>query len=55
MARDIRFSSGIWAFTGCVDRFCTAGYRDPISLEDQIRMAGNVKGLDGLIILSRRI
>ncbi|NIS60686.1 MAG: TIM barrel protein [Proteobacteria bacterium] len=50
MARDIKFSAGIWAFTGCADRFCTTGYRDPISLEDQIRMAGNVKGLGGLIL-----
>ncbi|NIM99179.1 MAG: TIM barrel protein, partial [candidate division Zixibacteria bacterium] len=50
MAKEIKFSAGIWAFTGCVDRFCTVGYRDSISLEDQVKMAGKVRGLNGLIL-----
>ncbi len=50
MAKEIKFSAGIWAFTGCVDRFCTVGYRDSIPLEDQVKMAGKVRGLDGLIL-----
>ena len=50
MAKEIKFSLGIWAVTGCVDRFCTTGYRDAISVKEQIEMAGKVRGLEGLIV-----
>jgi len=50
MAKEIRFSLGIWAVTGCVDRFCTDGYRDAIATDEQIEIAGRVRGLDGLIL-----
>lgn len=50
MAKDIRFSLGIWAITGCVDRFCTGGYRQAISTRQQIETAGKIRGLEGLIL-----
>ena len=45
-----KFSAGIWAFTSCIDRFATMGYRDELSLEQKIEMAGRTEGLDGLIL-----
>lgn len=50
MGKEIKFSAGIWAFTSCVDRFCTTGYRDAISVTDQIKLAGKVGGLNGVIL-----
>jgi hypothetical protein len=31
MTVPIRFSVGVWALSSCTDRFCTHGYRDPVS------------------------
>lgn len=45
-----KFSAGIWAFTPCTDRFAVMGYRDELSLEDKIAMAGRTKNLDALIL-----
>jgi len=47
---EIKFSAGIWAFTSCADRFVTEGYRKSLSLKEQIKLACQVKGLDGLIL-----
>lgn len=43
-----RFSVGLWAFSPCLDRFCTAGYRDPTTLEQRIDLASRVKDLGGV-------
>lgn len=48
--KERKFSVGIWAFTSCVDRFATTGYRNAFSLEEQIELVGKVKGLDGVIL-----
>jgi len=48
--REPKFSAGIWAFTSCIDRFATMGYRDELSLEEKVALGGRTKGLDGLIL-----
>lgn len=48
--KGIKFSAGIWAFTSCADRFVTQGYRRPLSFEEQVKLASQVKDLDGLIL-----
>ena len=50
MARKIRYSAGVWAFTEAADRFCSKGYRDPLDTRAQFEMAGTVPGLEGFII-----
>lgn len=50
MAREIRFSCGIWGFTPCVDRFCTRGYRPQTNLDDLFTMASRVEDLTGVEI-----
>lgn len=50
MLRDVKFSAGIWAFTPCADRFEPKGYKEPTTIPDQIRIAKNVKDLDGIIL-----
>jgi xylose isomerase len=48
--KEIKFSVGIWAFTSCADRFVTEGYRKSLSLTEQIKLASQIEGLDGLIL-----
>jgi len=50
MLKEVRFAVGIWAFTPCADRFEPAGYKESKTVPDQIRVAGKVKDLDGIIL-----
>jgi len=50
MLKELRFSAGIWAFTPCADRFEPRGYKESKTVPDQIRVAGRVKDLDGIIL-----
>ncbi len=50
MARDVKYTLGIWALTATVDRFCWNGYRDHLETQRQFEIAGEIEGLDGLII-----
>jgi xylose isomerase len=50
MARDAKYSLGIWALTETVDRFCWDGYRDHLETKQQFELAGKIEGLDGLIL-----
>lgn len=50
MSREVKYAVGLWAFTPCVDRFCTEGYRKPLTVEEQLKLAGKVPGLHGVIM-----
>ena len=50
LLENIRFSAGIWVFSPCADRFEPTGYKDVGSPVDRINMAGQVEGLEGLIL-----
>ena len=50
MARQVKYSLGIWALTATVDRFCWDGYRSHLATRRQFEIAGSIEGLDGLII-----
>lgn len=43
-----RFSAGLWLFGGCADRFAPGGYSEFLPVEEQIRLAGQVEGLEGV-------
>ncbi|HID94100.1 MAG TPA: hypothetical protein EYP60_08400 [bacterium (Candidatus Stahlbacteria)] len=43
-----KFSAGMWMFAGHMDRFCTKGYTDPLSVGEIIKLAGKVDGLKGV-------
>jgi len=44
----MKFSCGIWAFSPCIDRFCTRGYREKLSLNKMIESASKVEDLSGV-------
>ena len=44
----MKFSAGLWCFGGCADRFNPGGYSEFMSVEEQIRLAGQVRGLEGV-------
>lgn len=46
-----RFSAGLWAFGPCIDRFCTAGYRESVSVEARLKQASRVVGLEGVEVV----
>jgi len=50
MTRQTRYkiASGLAPFSPCAERFVVDGYRDPISLEEQVRLASRVEGLRGV-------
>ncbi len=50
MAREVRYSLGIWALTATVDRFCTDGYRDALDTREQFELASTIRDLDGIIL-----
>jgi len=43
-----RFSAGIWMFGRFIDRFATDGYGAEVSMQDAIRAAATVEGLEAL-------
>lgn len=43
-----KFALGLWAFSPCVDRFCTKGYKDETTLEQRFELASRVKDLSGV-------
>jgi xylose isomerase len=43
-----KFSSGLWVFGGCLDRFCPKGYSELRGVEEQIELASRVDGLEGI-------
>ena len=45
-----KIGSGFAPFSPCVDRFNTAGYRDPMSLEQQFDAAAAIKGFGGVAL-----
>lgn len=44
----IKIGSGLTPFANVVDRFLPAGYRDGLPLEEQLRQAGEIEGLDAI-------
>lgn len=46
----MRFSVGLWIFGPGIDRFVTAGYREPTSIEEKIELAAGVKDVEGVEI-----
>ncbi len=45
-----KIGSGFSPFSPCSERFVTDGYRKAVSLSQQIKMAGRVKGLTGIAL-----
>jgi xylose isomerase len=43
-----KFASGLWVLGQTADRFCSGGYGPKVSLEEQIRRAAQVRGLQGI-------
>jgi len=41
-------STNLVPFGPCADRFCPGGYREALSIEERIRQAGQVQGLEGV-------
>lgn len=41
----LKFSVGLWAFSGAPDSYCSHGYRDPVRVQDRVAMAAKIKGL----------
>lgn len=41
----LRFSTGLWVFSGSPDRYCTTGYRDPLRLQDAVAVVSKIKGI----------
>jgi len=50
MLKEVRLSAGILAFTPCAHRFEPTGYKESKTVPSQIRVAGKVKDLDGIIL-----
>ena len=45
-----RIASGFGPFSPCSDRFTTGGYRDPVPLEEQFRLAAGIEGLSAVCL-----
>jgi len=43
-----KFAAGLWVLGQTNDRFCGGGYGPPVSLEEQVRRAGQVPNLKGI-------
>jgi len=43
-----KIASGFAPFSPCADRFNVAGYRDPLSLDEQFSAAARIQGLEGV-------
>ena len=43
-----KIGGGFAAFSPCAESFVVNGYRDPVSLDEQVRLAEKVKGLRGI-------
>ena len=46
-----KFALGLWAFSPCLDRFCTEGYKDETTLEQRFELASKVKDLSGVEVV----
>jgi xylose isomerase len=46
--KQYRIASGFAPFSPCADRFNVAGYREPLSLEQQFAAASRIRGLEGV-------
>ncbi|MCL4458528.1 MAG: sugar phosphate isomerase/epimerase [Chloroflexi bacterium] len=44
----MKWSTNLIPFSPCIDRFCTGGYRPPISLKERIELAAQIDGLNGV-------
>ncbi|MBP1993681.1 sugar phosphate isomerase/epimerase family protein [Paenibacillus eucommiae] len=44
----LKIDSGLTSFSTCNDRFVRNGYRDPLSLDEQLELAAQVPGLTGV-------
>lgn len=45
---ELKLSAGLWVFGNTMDRFCTKGYKKPISVLEMLSLASQVKGLKGV-------
>ena len=45
---ECKIASGFAPFSPCADRFNVSGYRDPVTLEEQIQAAATIEGLTGV-------
>lgn len=47
-AKRVKYSAGLWIFGPCPDRFVSRGYKEPISLEDRLKLLTEVWGVKGV-------
>ena len=45
---EFKYSAGLWLFGNTGDRFNLAGYKQPVSIAEQVRTAAKVKGIKGV-------
>ena len=43
-----KFSAGLWVLAQTADRFCVSGYGPKVPLDEQIKIAGKLDGVDGV-------
>jgi len=48
MKTNPKYSAGLWVFSNPGDRFVRAGYKKPITTEEQLKLASKVKGIQGV-------
>lgn len=48
MAKELKFSAGIWFFGAVGDRFTKQGYREDLNIEQRYELASKVEGLSGM-------
>ncbi len=44
----LRIAACLSMFSGCPDRFCPQGYRDPLRISDRIGVLSKIKGIEGV-------
>ncbi len=44
----IKVGVGLWCVSFAADRFLSSGYRDPVSLEEQIKMVARIDGAESV-------
>ncbi len=46
----LKFSTGVWVYSGAGDRYCTDGYREPVKFQEAISSLAKIKAIRGVEI-----
>jgi xylose isomerase len=44
----LKFSTGVWVYSGAQDRYCADGYREPLKLPEVLSNISKIKGIKGV-------